>query len=243
MPYSAAGMCCATNPSCCTPRQARELADLAGRRRLLNAVAYNRRFDRGCLYAHEALKTGAIGPVRYVEAVQLGYERGGWFLDPALGGGGPFTGRGSHMADLVPWLLGRRPTRLRARLRGDGGPRCDSGGFIELQFNDLECHLTCIAEGWHMWDELRLFGEQGLIELRRPLPYPLGWEVWHWSERGEVLYRRQADPAPGGATRDMLAALRGGPPPACPFAAAVDSVALIEHAFTSARSGGAWLTL
>jgi hypothetical protein len=152
-------------------------------------------------------------------------------------------GRASHMADLIPWLIGRRPTRLRSRVREGGPTRADLGGFIELQFGSLECHLTCIDEGWHGWDELRLFGENGLVELRRPLKQSIGWELHSWTRRGEALEWLAADPAPGGATADFLAALRGEGAVACSFAAAVTSVAIVEEAFASARAGGDWRDL
>jgi phthalate 4,5-cis-dihydrodiol dehydrogenase len=88
--------------------EARHLAADADRRGLVNAVAFNRRFDRGCLRAREIIRSGRIGLVRYVQAIQLGYERKGWFLAPELGGGGPFTGRATHMADIIPWLIETR---------------------------------------------------------------------------------------------------------------------------------------
>ena len=28
-----------------------------------------------------------------------------------------------------------------------------------------------------MWDEVRIFGDEGMIELRRPLEYPIGWTM------------------------------------------------------------------
>jgi predicted dehydrogenase len=217
--------------------EARALAAEARRRGLLNAVAFNRRFDRGCLMARRALADGAIGPLRFVQSVQLGYERAGWFLDPALGGGGPYTGRASHIADLVPWLIGRAPTRLRSRLRQGPPGRSDHGGFIELRFGDLECHMTCIEEGWHGWDEIRLFGEDGLIELRRPQTLPLGWSCRVVSQRGEAESWLGADPDPGAATRDMLAALRSGSAVRCDFAEAELSVRIVEQAFAAARDG------
>lgn len=223
--------------------QARALAADAGRRGLVNAVAFNRRFDRGCLRAHRALREGMIGAIAFIETVQLGYERTGWFLDPALGGGGPFTGRASHMADLVPWLVGRRPTAVQGRIRPGPPGRSDHGGFISVRFGALECQMTCIEEGWHMWDEVRLFGDAGMIELRRPLKYPLGWDFRMLTRRGEAMEFLDADPWPGEATRDMLAALTDGTPVACDFRAAVTSVEIIEAAFDSARSGGSWQDL
>jgi predicted dehydrogenase len=224
-------------------RDARRLAQRASELRRINAVAYNRRFDRGCLRAREIVRRGGIGDVRFVQTVQLGYERSGWFLVPELGGGGPYTGRASHMADLVPWLIGRAPTRLRSRLRTSSPKRSDHGGFIELQFDGLECQMTCIEEGWHMWDEVRVFGDDGLIELRRPLAMPIGWTMTWRRGRDEHVDELAADPHPGDATRNFLDAVRGRAEVACTFDEAVQSVEIVERAFESARGGGEWLDL
>ena len=223
--------------------EAGALAADAARRQLVNAVAFNRRLDRGCLRARDIIRAGGIGPVRYVETVQLGYEGKGWFMVPALSGGGPFTGRATHMADIVPWLIERQPTRVRARVRDVSSSRVDRGGFIEVLFGDLECHMTCVEEGWHMWDEIRIFGEDGMIELRRPLKFPIGWELTVRTQRGEMLEWLEADPTPGGATVNFLAALRNGASVACSFAAAIVSTSVIEQAFASARSNGCWIDL
>ena len=219
------------------------LARRAEQLRVVNGVAYNRRFDGGCLRAREILAAGGIGTVRFIQTVQLGYERAGWFLVPELGGGGPYTGRATHMADLVPWLIGRTPTRLRSRLRTSSPSRSDHGGFIELQFAELECQMTCIEEGWHMWDEVRIFGDDGLIELRRPLTAPIGWEMTCLTQRGAHRERIHADTHPGDATRDFVRALRDGGQPAVTFAQAIPSVRIVELAFRSAQQGGDWIDI
>jgi predicted dehydrogenase len=228
-------------PFVMTAADASRLARRADALPVINGVAYNRRFDQGCLRARQILRDGGIGEVRFVQTVQLGYERAGWFLVPALGGGGPYTGRATHMADLLPWLLDRPATRVRSRLRSSSADRSDHGGFIELQFRDLECQMTCIEEGWHMWDEIRIFGDDGLIELRRPLTAPIGWSMTWRSQHGERREHNEADSHPGDAMRDFLAALRANGRPACTFAEAIPSVTIVELAFESARSGGAWV--
>lgn len=230
-------------PFVMNPADAERLARRADEAGRINGVAYNRRFDRSCLRAREILRQGGIGEVRFVQTVQLGYERAGWFLVPELGGGGPYTGRATHMADLIPWLLGRMPTRLRSRLRASSPARSDRGGFIEVQFGDLEWQATCIEEGWHMWDEARIFGDDGLIELRRPLTAPIGWSLTWLAQRGMQQERLDADTRPGDATRDFLAAVRERRPPSCTFAAAVPSVALVDAAFRSGRCDGDWIDL
>lgn len=60
---------------------------------------------------------------------------------------------------------------------------------------------------------------------------------------GEAVEELAAEAEHGGATRDMLGALRDGGRVACDFAAALPSVRLIEAALESARGAGAWQRL
>jgi len=213
------------------------------KRKLVNAVAFNRRLDRGCLRAREIIRAGGIGQVRLVQTVQLGYERAGWFLDPSLGGGGAYTGRATHMADIVPWLIDAKPTRLRSRVRPGPAGGIDRGGFIDLEFPGLECQMACIDDGWHMWDELRIFGEDGLIELRRPLNMPTGWHMTWQSKRGDAREELTAGPNESGITTQFLAAVRTGTGVACSFADAMLSVRIIEAAFASGAANAKTIEL
>ncbi len=218
------------------------VADVA-KRKLVNAVAFNRRLDRGCLRAREIIRAGGIGQVRLVQTVQLGYERAGWFLDPSLGGGGAYTGRGTHMADIVPWLIDSKPTRVRSRMRPGPAGGIDRGGIIDLDFPGLECQMTCIDDGWHMWDEVRIFGEDGMIELRRPLNMPTGWHMVWQSKRGDAREELTAGPNEGGITTQFLAAVRTGSGVACSFADAMLSVRIIEAAFASGAANAKTIEL
>src|SRR5262249_9922701 len=103
--------------------------------------------------------------------------------------------------------------------------------------------MTCIEEGWHMWDEIRIFGDDGLIELRRPLKYPIGWDLTVMTRRGDALEPGTADPTPGAATTNFLDAVRGRAPVACSFADAVVPTNIVERAFESAYGECAWLPL
>ncbi len=214
----------------------RRLVALARERKLLNAVGFNRRLDAGCLRAREVIASGQLGAVRLVQTVQLGYEAGGWFLQKELGGGGAFTGRGTHMADIVPWMLGQRPRRVRSRLRTGLPGGVDKGGFIDLEFDGLECQMACIDQGLHMWDEIRIFGEAGLIELRRPAALATGWAL-HWiAADGSTRENTAAQAGTGWITTNFLEALHRGTAVACTFADALLSVEIIQAAFASATS-------
>jgi predicted dehydrogenase len=218
------------------------LADMARARRIIAGVAFNRRLDAACVRAREIIRGGGIGSIRHVETVQLGYEYEGWITDPKLSGGGPFTGRGAHMADLVPWLADAEPKRVSARLRPGKPGLIDAGGVADIEFADFTWRMTCIDQGLHMWDEVRVYGDRGLLEIRRPLDIPVGWQLTHRGEKREPLEHIPADGTPGASTLNFAAALRGDEPLACTFAQAVTSVRVIEAAFDSAAAEGAWRT-
>ena len=220
---------------------ARRLAEAAAAADLVAAVAFNRRFDESCRRARALVADGAIGDLAYVETVQLGWERAGWFLDPALNGPGPFMGRLTHMADIVPWITGRRPRRLRCVVKPAlVAGRTDRGGVVDVDLDGLECRFTCLEDGLHMWDEIRLFGADGLVELRRPLNLPIGWQLSR-RDRAREVETLAADAAPGDATRDFFAAIREGGRPTCTFEDAWLSVRVVEAAYQSAKAGGDWI--
>ena len=217
-------------------KDALQLIEKAKNKKLLNAVGFNRRMDPGCLQARELIANGKIGKIRFIQTIQLGYEAAGWFLQPELGGGGAFTGRATHMADIIPWMLQKRPHRVRSRLRPGPTGMVDKGGFIDLEFDQLECQMTCIDQGLHMWDEIRIFGESGLIELRRPLNFPTGWAMQCISADGQtVVDQVAAHPGEGVITTNFLNALHQRATVACSFADALLSVEIIEAAFESAK--------
>lgn len=220
---------------------ARRLAEAASAADLFAAVAFNRRFDESCRRARALVADGTIGDLAYVETVQLGWERAGWFLDPALNGPGPFMGRLTHMADIVPWITGRRPRRLRCVVKPAlVAGRTDRGGVVDVDLDGLECRFTCLEDGLHMWDEIRLFGADGLVELRRPLNLPIGWQLSR-RDRAREVETLAADAAPGDATRDFFAAIRESGRPTCTFEDAWLSVRVVEAAYESAKAGGDWI--
>ncbi len=81
-----------------------------------------------------------------------------------------------------------------------------------------------------------------MIELKRPLDLPLGWQLTHWDRGRNPVETVAADATPGPSTRDFVDVVLGErPAPACSFADAQVSVRVIEQAFESARRDGRWL--
>ena len=89
-------------------------------------VAYYRRAMPRFVTVKELLDSGRIGQLRSVsirneQPAPVGEaDDGGWRLDPEISGGGYFVDLGSHILDLLDWLLGSGD--LRGRNRDE--PRC-----------------------------------------------------------------------------------------------------------------------
>lgn len=222
-------------PFVLTVDDATRLTALAADARVVGGVAFNRRLDQGFRYAREILSAGDLGDLLHVETVQLGYPSDGWYGDPALSGGGPFTGRGTHMADAVPWLTGRTVRSLFAGLvPGPHAEGVDSGGFIAADLGGPWWHATVRAGDPWNHDEVRLYGTLGSLVIRRPADQTFSWICEHRALDDEELGRSGLGQTQF-ALDDFALAVASGGSPACSFADAVPSVAVIETAFATAR--------
>lgn len=212
------------------------LATLAAERALVGAVAFNRRFDHGFRFARDAIARGMLGTVCYVESIQLGYPSGGWYDDPVTGGGGPFVGRGTHLADAVPWILGCSVDAVSAELVRPWDSGRDGGGFISARLGVVTWRATVLEHASWNHDEVRVFGDEASLRIWRPESESFNWEVEHRDLAGRARER----PALGQvsyALDDFVDAISTGAEPTCTFAGAVHSVAVIEAAYEAARIG------
>lgn len=215
-----------------------QLAEQANAAGLVGAVAFNRRFDAGFRHARSVVASGQLGQLVHVESIQLGYPTEGWYSNPRLSGGGPFVGRGAHMADIVPWTTRRAVRAVMAHLVPvtDVGS-VDRGGFVDADLGGLSWHATVLAgDPWNL-DELRIFGTEGSVVVRRPANQTFSWISEHRDLDDGIIGRSELGQE-GMALDDFLTAITGSDPPACSFSEAATSVAVIEAAFSAARDGG-----
>jgi hypothetical protein len=150
------------------------------------------------------------------------------------------SGSGYARLELLPARLRIGCPQATAKL--EQGEYLGRQNLDPILIGALRGHLTCITAGLHMWDEVRVFGDDGLIELRRPLDIPLGWQMVHWDRGRKPVETMDADDTPGAATIDFIDALTvQGSVPACTLEDAWLSVRLVELAFESAARGREWL--
>ncbi len=117
-------------------------------------TCYYKRFNTRHRRMRDLIADGAIGRVSAASADYSGRVPGSrrvWRRDPAMSGGGPFIDGGSHVVDLLRFLLSAEVVEVTARTSTvvDGGPVEDTA-FAILRFdNDV---LASIAAHWSVTD-------------------------------------------------------------------------------------------
>lgn len=237
---------------------ANTLTKLAARKNLLGLVAFNQRFSLAYLHARMLVASGQLGDLRRVESIQLGgawvasadgntpRERGplrpAWYLDPKLAGGGVLVGRGAHMADAIPWVLGRHPSRVRGRVVTGRRSEVDGGGVADLDFGSFVWRLTTVADPGRLWDDVRLYGTEGTLEIRKPEGTLGYWDIDHHGLDGREI----PTPPPGidtVAVENFVDCLTGDSTPRCDFHDAYISVRILEAIYESSRKHGVWVNI
>ncbi|HWE94741.1 MAG TPA: Gfo/Idh/MocA family oxidoreductase [Tepidisphaeraceae bacterium] len=235
--------------------QARALCEEAERRGRVLSVFHNRRWDADYLTVKDAVASGALGKLINVES-RLGQfiscvgpaakeYRPNWRNEATFGGGGLYDW-GSHFLDQL-WrlLLPARPLRVFAQLRGNvWSTDCDDFARILIDFDngvaaliDINTTTTSPLSRW------RLDGTKGSASS----PHSPSYDSAVWADLRFVP--AYADPytfpraAPGLNETQIwerfALAIKGDGPPAVGARSVLMTMALLDAARESSRTGRA----
>ena len=219
------------------------------------SVFHNRRWDIDYLTVRELLAGGALGKLINIES-RLGQfascvgpaareYRPNWRNEASFGGGGLYDW-GSHFVDQL-WrlLVPAKPVRVFAQLRANvWSSDCDDFARVLIDFDNgvaglVEINTTTSAPlpRWH------LDGTAGSAASPASLTFDTReWAALQWSPaRGEAAQFPMADP---GLTQVQMwdqfaAAVRGQGQPAVTVDSVLPTMALLDAARESSRSGQA----
>lgn len=111
------------------------------------AISTQKRFEDAVQAARAAMAAGTIGRIRQAESRWLLprpfeglWQRGDWFLDVRLAGGGPFHDLGWHALDTALFVLGFPPIeRVSCRLSRGVGVREAAKRGVRFELEDSAC--------------------------------------------------------------------------------------------------------
>jgi len=107
-------------PMVCTVEHARKVIAKVEETGKHLMIGYQRHFSPIYMYCRDVVQSGELGKVHFVAAHQsqnwYRSQKGKWRQDPALSGGGQLNDSGSHLLDILLWILETRPEEVFAMM-------------------------------------------------------------------------------------------------------------------------------
>lgn len=159
-------------PMATTAADARAVTDLAERRGLVLAIAYQRHGDPFYHRAHEIVASGVLGELRLItvliaqDCLSNFLPGRTWRADPALSGGGHFMDTGSHIVDMLLFISGLQPASVFANI-DNYGTLVDVLTALSIRFEGGAVGTfaaTSLSPEWR--EEFSFYGDKGVLNLR-----------------------------------------------------------------------------
>ena len=164
-------------PLACTPEHARAIRAQAEAAGVVVTVSYQRRFDPAYLYMQHAIAAGELGELQTVAVTCAQRWRtgtsGAWRQDPALSGGGMLMDSGSHMVDIMLWLVGQPATTVSA-LVDNMDTQVDINSVAMLSFaKGIHGTLTVNGNLPTTWiEQVLIIGTDGVLRYETEPQHP-----------------------------------------------------------------------
>jgi predicted dehydrogenase len=115
---------------------AREMIDVCRTNGVILQTAFPVRFHPAVQRVKNLVSSGKIGRLVAIRGTNRGKNPGGWFVDPALSGGGAVLDHTVHVIDLMRWFTGSEISEVYAEIdtRFDRGLEVDDCGLLMLEF-------------------------------------------------------------------------------------------------------------
>lgn len=177
-PLSIAALNAGLNVVCEKPegvytKQVRELNEVAAKSDKIFAVMFNQRTNPAHILLRDMVKDGKIGELKRLNWIitnwyrtQSYYDSGAWRATWTGEGGGVLFNQCPHQLDLLQWIAGMTPSRVRAFCRfgkwHDIEVEDDVTAYMEFPGGASGCFVTCTADTPGT-NRLELLGTEGKL--------------------------------------------------------------------------------
>lgn len=154
-------------PMVCTVKQSKELIAKIEEKKKVASVSYQRHYQSQFLYIKKLIKSGRIGEVQFISAMQcqdwMNFTKGTWRQDPKMRCGGQLIDSASHLFDIILWTTSLQPSEVIAFNDKLGTP-VDINSSISLRFvNDAQASIGIVGNS-PCWEEnITIWGSRGVV--------------------------------------------------------------------------------
>ena len=189
----------AEKPMVCTVDNAREViakAEETGKHLMLG---YQRHFQPAYMYCRQVVQSGELGKVNFVTAHQCqnwySGKEGRWREILSLSGGGQLNDSGSHLLDILLWILEASPKEVFALMEYYDS-EVDIMSALTIKFdNGALCNISVVGHAvGRMHEDFTIWMEEGTIFVRDGKIYV--------EKQDERMTEVSADQLPEGGEKD-----------------------------------------
>jgi predicted dehydrogenase len=220
-------------PMVCTVDHARDLVQRVRETGLKLQVSYQWVFDNRFRRAHQLVAEGALGSILAFSAnLSQEWKRsqaGSWRQDPALSGGGQLNDSGSHLVNVILWITEIEPTFVMAFVDNRDTPVDINSSLCVRCSNGAQGTVNILGECSQWWDDWVIWGERGMLVY--------GEGILKYHVNGQEKERLSHEPETSDPDRNLVDAILGRAPLACPVERGLRVIQLTEAAWESARTG------
>lgn len=136
-------------------------------------TAFPMRFNPNVLEAKKQIDAGEIGDILCITGINHGKMPDGWFIDPALSGGGCVMDHTVHLSDLMRWFVGSEYKTVYCE-SGNliHNKNIDDCGIVNVEFeNGVFASIDCSwahHKNYTIWPQvdMEIIGSKGVLELK-----------------------------------------------------------------------------
>lgn len=142
-------------------KDAQEMVDVCREHGVLLQTAFPVRFHPAIRRAKQMIEEGRVGRILAIKGTNHGQNPGGWFVDPALSGGGAVMDHTVHVVDIMRWFMGSEVREVYAEAGNlISEYPIDDCGIVTLEFvNGVYATLDC------SWSRNKAFPTWGDVTL------------------------------------------------------------------------------
>lgn len=222
-------------PMVCRIEHAKDLIARVKKAQRVLMIGYQRHYQAEFRYMRDQIKSGALGEVQFVQAIQaqewLRATAKTWRQELKMSGGGQLNDSGSHLIDIVMWVTGLKVAEVFAKSENFKG-EVDINTTVAMNFeNGALGSMSVIGNAPSWYEDVTIVGAKGAFYLRQ------GLGLIHVDAVGKPIEVKLPTGFPPDPDADFVDCVLNGTTPQTPPECGLRTIEVTEAAWQSAASG------
>lgn len=159
-------------PMVCSVEHAKSVIQKSEQTDRILMVSYQRHLAPTFRFMRNQISSGEMGEVQFVNALQdqnwYRSQKGKWRQVKSLSGGGQLNDSGSHLLDIILWMVDKDPVEVSARMEYFDA-EVDINTSMTVLFDGgalASFSIVGNAPGPGIWEDITIWGERGALYAR-----------------------------------------------------------------------------